>query len=47
MTQEKLDNQRDVVKNERRWSVDNQPYGAWDERMQALVFPRRTRTTTR
>ena len=24
MTQEKLDNQRDVVKNERRWSVDNQ-----------------------
>ena len=27
MTQEKLDNQRDVVKNERRWSVDNQPYG--------------------
>ncbi|MDQ2933671.1 MAG: insulinase family protein [Chloroflexota bacterium] len=39
MTQEKLDNQRDVVKNERRWSVDNQPYGDWDERMQALVFP--------
>ncbi|HUH16553.1 MAG TPA: pitrilysin family protein [Methylomirabilota bacterium] len=39
MTQEKLDNQRDVVKNERRWSVDNQPYGTWDERMQALVYP--------
>ena len=39
MTQEKLDNQRDVVKNERRWSVDNQPYGTWDEKMQALVFP--------
>jgi zinc protease len=39
MTQEKLDNQRDVVKNERRWSVDNQPYGSWDERMQALVYP--------
>ena len=39
MTQEKLDNQREVVKNERRWSVDNQPYGDWDERMQALVFP--------
>jgi len=39
MTQEKLDNQRDVVKNERRWSVDNQPYGDWDERMQALVYP--------
>ena len=27
MTQQKLDTQRDVVKNERRWSVDNQPYG--------------------
>jgi predicted Zn-dependent peptidase len=39
MTQEKLDNQREVVKNERRWSVDNQPYGTWDERIQALVFP--------
>ncbi|HEX6064590.1 MAG TPA: pitrilysin family protein [Longimicrobiales bacterium] len=40
MTQEKLDNQRDVVKNERRWRVDNQPYGDWDERMQALMYPR-------
>ncbi len=39
MTQEKLDNQRDVVKNERRYSVDNQPYGDWDERMQALAYP--------
>jgi predicted Zn-dependent peptidase len=39
MTQEKLDNQRDVVKNERRYSVDNQPYGDWDERMQELVYP--------
>jgi len=39
MTQEKLDNQRDVVKNERRAGVDNQPYGDWDERMQALVYP--------
>ena len=39
MTQEKLDNQRDVVKNERRWSVDNQPYGTWDERIQALIYP--------
>jgi zinc protease len=40
MTQEKLDTQRDVVKNERRWSVDNQPYGSWWERLPALVFPR-------
>ncbi len=39
LTQEKLDNQRDVVKNERRWRVDNQPYGDWDERIQAMVYP--------
>jgi zinc protease len=39
MTQEKLDNQREVVKNERRFSVDNQPYGSWDERIQAHLFP--------
>jgi predicted Zn-dependent peptidase len=38
MTQQKLDTQRDVVKNERRWSVDNQPYGTWWERLPALVF---------
>ena len=39
MTQQKLDTQRDVVKNERRWSVDNQPYGTWWERLPALAFP--------
>jgi zinc protease len=39
MTQQKLDTQRDVVKNERRWSVDNQPYGTWWERLPALTFP--------
>ena len=39
MTQEKLDTQRDVVKNERRWSVDNQPYGTWWERLPALAHP--------
>ncbi|HSM36838.1 MAG TPA: pitrilysin family protein [Longimicrobiales bacterium] len=39
MTQEKLDNQRDVVKNERRWRVDNQPYGDWDERIQEMMYP--------
>ena len=39
MTQEKLDNQRSVVQNERRWRVDNQPYGDWDERIKAMVFP--------
>jgi zinc protease len=38
MTQEKLDTQRDVVKNERRWSVDNQPYGTWWEKLPALCL---------
>ena len=33
MSQEKLDNQRDVVKNERRQSYDNQPYGTADEKI--------------
>ena len=39
MTQQKLDTQRDVVKNERRWSMDNQPYGTWWEKLPALAFP--------
>ena len=39
MTQKKLDTQRDVVKNERRWSVDNQPYGTCWEKLQELTFP--------
>ncbi|GJG85822.1 zinc protease [Gemmatimonadetes bacterium T265] len=39
MTQDKLDTQRDVVKNERRWSMDNQPYGTWWERLPALAYP--------
>jgi zinc protease len=39
LTQEKLDNQRDVVKNEKRQRHDDVPYGDWDERMQRLVFP--------
>ena len=39
LTQEKLDTQRDVVKNERRWSVDNQPYGTWWEKLPALCYP--------
>jgi zinc protease len=40
MTQQKLDTQRDVVKNERRWSMDNQPYGSWWEKLPALCFPK-------
>ncbi len=39
MDQEKLDNQRDVVKNEKRQRYDNQPYGDWSERLQKLVYP--------
>jgi predicted Zn-dependent peptidase len=39
LTQEKFENQREVVKNERRQRVDNAPYGDWDERIQRLVFP--------
>jgi zinc protease len=39
MTQEKLDNQRAVVKNDRRANVDNVPYGTWDEKLEELLFP--------
>jgi len=40
MTQEKLDNQRDVVKNERRQNYDNQPYGTAGEKAVALMYPK-------
>lgn len=39
MTQEKLDLQRDVVKNERRQGVDNVPYGMAYETILAALFP--------
>ncbi len=39
MTMEKLDNQRDVVKNERRQRYDNQPYGTAFEKISALIYP--------
>lgn len=39
MTQQKLDNQIDVVKNERRQTVDNQPYGTWLEKMLENAYP--------
>jgi predicted Zn-dependent peptidase len=39
MTEEKLVNQQEVVKNERKERYDNQPYGDWDERIQSMVFP--------
>jgi zinc protease len=39
MTQQKLDNQRDVVKNERRQSVDNVPYGQTEELLLTTLYP--------
>jgi zinc protease len=39
MTQEKLDVQRDVVKNERRESTDNQPYGSAFEKVYESLYP--------
>src|SRR6187399_2774747 len=39
LDQENLDNQIEVVKNEKRWSYDNRPYGSWNEKLQAHLFP--------
>ena len=39
MTQERLDNQRSVVKNERRQSYENRPYGLVHETILAALFP--------
>ncbi len=39
ISQEKLDNQRDVVKNERRQRVDNVPYGTASERIGEIMYP--------
>ncbi len=39
LDQAKLDRQRDVVLNERRQTVDNQPYGRAGERLYELAFP--------
>jgi len=38
ITQESLDNQRDVVKNERRAEVDNVPYGTAEEQLFAMAL---------
>lgn len=40
MTQEKLDNQRDVVMNERRQSYENRPYGLVYENVLEALYPR-------
>ena len=39
ITQEKLDNQREVVKNERRQSYENRPYGLAFETLLSVAFP--------
>ncbi len=39
ITQEKLDNQRDVVKNERRQNYENRPYGLSSIRTNELLYP--------
>jgi zinc protease len=39
MTQEKLDAQRDVVRNERRQTSENTPYGVVELKMPELLFP--------
>jgi predicted Zn-dependent peptidase len=39
LSQENLDNQRAVVKNEKRSSYDNRPYGAWFHKLQEHIFP--------
>ncbi len=39
LSQENLDNQREVVKNEKRWSYDNRPYGTWNEKLLAQLYP--------
>lgn len=39
LSQENLDNQREVVKNEKRWSYDNRPYGSWVEKTLGGIYP--------
>ncbi|HEY3296334.1 MAG TPA: pitrilysin family protein [bacterium] len=39
ITQEKLDIQRDVVKNERRQRMDNQPYAKAEELLLTAIYP--------
>ncbi|HEV8582856.1 MAG TPA: pitrilysin family protein [Thermoanaerobaculia bacterium] len=39
LTQENLDTQREVVMNERRQRIENQPYGLAGERLHELLYP--------
>jgi len=39
LTEAKLANQRDVVKNEKRQNHDNRPYGLVGARMAEILYP--------
>ena len=39
LTEEKLNNQREVVKNEKRQNYDNRPYGLVSARIAELIYP--------
>ena len=39
LSQESLDTQRDIVKNERRAKIDNVPYGPAEDELFAMAFP--------
>jgi predicted Zn-dependent peptidase len=39
LDQDNLDNQREVVKNEKRQTRDNQPYGSWLDQLHELSYP--------
>jgi len=41
LTEEKLNNQRDVVKNERRQGLENTPYGRWFKLIPETLYPYR------
>ncbi|HWT01261.1 MAG TPA: pitrilysin family protein [Pyrinomonadaceae bacterium] len=41
LTKEKLDNQREVVRNERRQGLENQPYGRWFKLVMENIYPNR------
>jgi zinc protease len=39
LTKQKLDNEREIVKNERRQGLENQPYGRWFMLLTQNIFP--------
>ena len=41
MTPQRVDGQRDVVKNERRQSYENRPYGMASIELDKMLYPKR------